>query len=101
MKACIRDGKTFEAETTKDGRARDITFAADGSVLEVEQQVDRDQVPAPVLTRMDAVVHGGTLQRIETLSRGGSIVRYEVSYTRGGRNREAAFTPDGHAAKAD
>ena len=52
IRGCVKekeDGKlTYEVETVKDGRSRDILLDASGSVLEVEQEVTPDRVPAAV-----------------------------------------------------
>lgn len=99
VNGCVVDAErnrtTFEAETTKDGKSRDLTFNAEGKLLEVEQQVGKDEIPSAVATAIDAATAGGKVSKIESLSRDGQIVSYEASYRVGGKAREVAFTPDG------
>ena len=100
FKGCVIDkgvGKTtFEAETMKDGRSRDVTFSAAGEVLEVEQEVGREQLPVPVATAIGAATRGAKVNKIESLSRQGKIVSYEAAYTTAnGKTHESAFTPEG------
>jgi hypothetical protein len=40
--------REYEVETIVNGNSRDITFAPDGNVLELEQQVDIDDLAAEV-----------------------------------------------------
>jgi hypothetical protein len=38
---------TYEVETKLNGKGRDLTFAENGSLLEVEQEVSLESIPAP------------------------------------------------------
>src|SRR5258706_14767318 len=40
--------KVYEVELTVNGHSRDVTIAADGAVLEIEEQVALDSLPAAV-----------------------------------------------------
>jgi hypothetical protein len=105
VQGCVKDvsrGKTtYELETLKDGRGKDVTFDATGAVLEVEQQINETSLPQPVATSLRKACSGGKLGRIESLTRGGVLISYEAVITRGGKHKEVAFRPDGSAMKAD
>ena len=102
---CVKDvsgGKTtYEMETMLDGRSKDITFDSDGTVLEIEQQVDAGSLPASVASAFHRAAEGGSLGKIESLTRGDKIVSYEGVVTRNGKRSEIAFHPDGASMKAD
>ena len=102
---CVKDvsgGKTtYELETMLDGRSKDITFDSDGTVLEIEQQVDAASLPASVASAFHRAAEGGSLGKIESLTRGDKIVSYEGVVTRNGKRSEIAFRPDGASMKAD
>jgi peptidase YpeB-like protein len=52
IRGCVKDkenGKlTYEVETLKDGKSRDVTVDATGTVLDVEQEVAPTTLPAVV-----------------------------------------------------
>lgn len=103
IKSCVKDtsaGKvTYELETLKDGRSKDISLDAKGNVLEVEEQVDQASLPAPVVAAIQKAAHGGTVGKVESLTRGGALVSYETTITLNGKRHEVTFRPDGSATK--
>jgi hypothetical protein len=103
IRGCVKekeDGKlTYEVETVKDGRSRDILLDASGSVFEVEQEVTPDRVPAAVATAKAA--HGGKVGMIESVTRRDAIASYETTITSKGQRRKVAFTAQGVPVKAD
>jgi hypothetical protein len=105
IRGCVKDkenGKlTYEVETLKDGRSRDIEFDGSGSVLEVEEEVTASSVPAAVSDAIATAAKGGKVGKIESVTRGGSIASYETTITRQGQRREVAFSPQGAPVKAD
>ncbi len=105
VRNCVKDvsgGKTsYELETMLDGRSKDITFGADGSVLEIEQQVELDSLPAPVASAFKRASESGTLGRIESVTHGNTVVSYEGVVTRNGKKSEIAFRPNGASMKPD
>jgi hypothetical protein len=102
---CVRDisnGKiTYELELLKDGRSRDVTFDSDGNILEVEEQIDLALLPKPVAAAIQKEAGTGHIGRIESLTRGGTLVSYETTVTRNGKHREIAFRPDGSAMRPE
>jgi hypothetical protein len=60
----VEDGKTNYAVTIReDGHERDVTVAADGSL--VSKEVTLEEVPPPVRNTINGQLHKGTLESIE------------------------------------
>jgi uncharacterized membrane protein YkoI len=90
---------TYEVETKRDGKGRDLTFDESGSLLEVEQEVDLDSIPGPAKEAIQKKLAGGTVTKVESVTQG-SKVSYEADVrTRNGKNREVAVNADGSAHK--
>jgi uncharacterized membrane protein YkoI len=88
----IEDGKTFyEVETTKNGHARDLLFDPSGSLVEVEEEVALDSLPAAVKSALSGQ---GKLLKVESVTKGTTTV-YEGHIEKGGKKSEVKVTPDG------
>jgi uncharacterized membrane protein YkoI len=102
---CVKDrenGKlTYEVETLKDGRSRDIVLDASGTVLEVEQEIEASSLPPAVSGAIARAANGGKVGKIESVTRGGSIASYETTIMNNGRRHEVAFDPQGATVKPD
>jgi uncharacterized membrane protein YkoI len=102
---CVQDkenGKvTYEVETLKNGRSKDIVLDSSGSVLEVEQEVTGSSVPEAVSDAIAKAAQGGKVGKIESVTRGGTVASYETTITTKGQQREVAFSPEGAPVKAD
>ena len=86
------DGKTFyEVETTKNGRARDLLFDVDGHVVEVEEELATDAVPAAV---SQALAAHGKVVRVESVTKGQTTF-YEGHYAKGSKQSEIKVTVEG------
>jgi hypothetical protein len=103
--ACVKDkenGKlTYEVETLKNGKSRDILLDDSGSVLELEQEVAAGSLPPAVSDAIAKAAHGGKVGKVESVTRGGVIASYETTITTKGRRREIAFSPQGDPVNAD
>ena len=87
----------YEVELMVAGRSRDVTIGPDGTVLEVEQQVDLDSLPAPVRTALQKKAGSGRITRVESLTKGGTLVAYEAAILNAGKRSEVQVGPDGTA----
>lgn len=87
----------YEVEMMAAGRSRDVTIAADGTLLEVEQQLDLDSLPAPVLAALQKKAGAGQITRVESLTKGGTLVAYEAVILSAGKRSEVQVGPDGTA----
>ena len=105
VRGCVKDrenGKlTYEVETLKDGKSKDITLDVSGTVLEVEQEVAVSSLPPAVSDAIAKAAHSGKIGKVESVTRDGAIASYETTITSNGERREVAFTPRGAPVKAD
>jgi len=109
IRGCVKDrendrenGKlTYEVETLKDGKSKDIVLDASGSVIEVEQEVEASSVPQPVSDAIAKAANGGKVGKVESVTREGVIASYETSIMKKGQQREVAFSLQGDPVKVD
>ena len=85
----------YEVEMTVRGHARDVTIAPDGSVLEVEEQVVLESLPAAVRDGLHKKAGAGTITRVESITKHGTLVAYEAQVRAGGKRSEVQVGPDG------
>jgi len=89
-------GKTFyEAATMINGHSRDVLFATDGVVAEIEEEIAFDSLPANVQAGLTAKAAGGKITKVESLSKKGKLVAYEAQVKKGPKSSEIQVSPDG------
>lgn len=86
---------TYEAHLTVDGHNRDISFDAKGTVLEIEDVVSFDSLPAPVQEGLKKKAGTGKITRVESLTKIGKLVAYEAVVQNGAKRSEIQVGPDG------
>lgn len=91
------NGKTeYEAELTINGKHRDLAMNAAGKILEAEDAVSIDEVPAAAAA---ALRKAGTVVSVEAVSVNGKLEAYEaVVKDSKGKKHEARVTPAGKPA---
>jgi len=90
------NGKTFyEAELTVNGHSKDVLMDAGGEVVEVEEQVSIENVPAAVRDGLQTKAGKGKLVKVESLTRKGKLVAYEAEVLTNGKRSEIQVGPDG------
>lgn len=88
------DGQTvYEVESVDKGRPRDLLYKADGTVIEIEEEIDAKDVPAAVTAAIKARYPKATLTKSEKLTKGQTI-QYEFQ-TKGIDVKEIVLAPDG------
>lgn len=92
---------TYEAETVVNGKTRDIEVAADGTLTEVEQEVEMASLPAKAQQALSARAAGGRITKVESLTKGGKLVAYEAAVVKSGKRSEFQVGPDGSALAHD
>jgi len=91
-------GQTYyEAEMTVKGHSKDVTIDASGAVVEVEEQVELDSLPAAVKDGLQAKAGKGTILKVESLTKHGQVVAYEAKVQKDGKKSEIQVGPDGKA----
>ncbi len=94
----VENGKReYELESMINGHSRDVTIAPDGTVLEVEQQVEIGELPASVRGALQAEAGSGKITKIESLTKRGKIVAYEAQIRRAGKHTEIQVGPGGQS----
>lgn len=89
-------GKTFyEVETTVNGHARDVLFATDGSIAEIEEEVAFDSLSANVQTSLKKKAAGASIEMVESLTKKNKLVAYEGHIKRNGKSAEIQVGPEG------
>lgn len=79
------DGKSiYEIESVDSSRSRDVTFQADGTIVEVEQSLSENELPASVRDSLRAKYPNGAIQKVESSARG-SHVEYEIALKNGSK----------------
>jgi hypothetical protein len=85
----------YEVELTVRGHSKDVTIAADGSVLEAEEEVALASLPEPVRTGLRQLAGSGRITKVESLTKRGAIVAYEAQVRTGTKRSEIQVGPDG------
>ena len=90
------NGQTlYEVEMTVNGHSKDVLMAADGSIVEVEEQVAPDSLSAEVKAGLQAKAGKGKIVKIESLTKKGKLVAYEAQVETNGKKSEVQVGPDG------
>ena len=89
-------GETFyEAEMMVNGHSKDVLIAADGTVVEVEEQVALDSLSADVKAGLQTIAGKGKILKVESLTKKGKLVAYEAKVDTNGKKSEVQVGPDG------
>ena len=85
----------YEVQLMVGDRTKDVTIDPQGNILEVEEQVAPDALPANVFHGLSAQARKGRLAKVESLTRHGKIVAYEAQVITGRKQSEIQVGPDG------
>jgi hypothetical protein len=89
-------GETFyEAELVVSGHSKDVLIDASGSVVEVEEEVTFDSLPAEVKAGLQTKAGRSKILRVESLTKKGKLVAYEAKVETNGKKSEIQVGPDG------
>jgi hypothetical protein len=98
----VEKGKTYyEAELTVDGHHKDILMDASGAVVEVEERVSMDAVPAAAKAGLEKRAGKGKITSVESITKGGKIVAYEAVVQTGTKKSEIQVDRDGKPTHVD
>lgn len=74
----VEKGKRlYEVALTVDGHSKDILMNKNGNVVEVEEEVPMDSLPAAVQEGLRKAAGAGTIEKTESLTKAGKLVAYE------------------------
>ena len=92
----VEKGKRlYEAELEINGRSTDISMDRNGNIVEVEEEVTMDSLPATVQDALKQRAGAGTIGKIESLSKNGKLVAYEAHVKTGAKRSEIQVGPNG------
>jgi hypothetical protein len=90
------NGQTlYEEEMTVNGHSKDISMTADGSIVEIEEQVALDSLSADVKTGLQAKAGAGKILKVESITKKGKLVAYEAKVDTNGKKSEVQVGPVG------
>ena len=96
----VEKGKTmYEVETKFNGKSRDLMLDSNGAIDTIEEEVDLASIPAAAKGALEKKAAGGTIKKVETLTKG-STVSYEGTIkSKSGKNIEVGVNADGSTHK--
>jgi predicted aspartyl protease len=95
----VEHGKTYyEAETTVNGKSRDILMDSTGAVVEVEEATAFESIPEAAQRALRTKAGSGKILSVESVTKG-SVVSYEAVIQKNGRKSEIAVNSDGSVNK--
>jgi uncharacterized cupredoxin-like copper-binding protein len=87
-------GKTvYEVESIENGKAHDFIYSADGTVMEIEEELNPADLPAPVAAGVKKLYPTATIAVAEKLTRG-TMIQYELQL-KGAAKKSVSLMPDG------
>jgi len=92
------NGQThYEAEMTVSGHSKDILIGKDGAIVEVEEQVAWETLPAAVKSGLRTKAGSGRILKVESFTKHGKVVAYEAKVEANGKKKEIQVGRDGKA----
>ena len=85
----------YEVEMTVNGHSKDISMAADGSIVEIEEQVALDSLSPEIKAGLQAKAGKGKILKVESLTKKEKLVAYEAQVETNGKKSEVQVGPDG------
>jgi hypothetical protein len=78
------------------GHSREVSIAPDGRVLEIEEEISWNALPAAVRRGLEKLAGGNKIMKVESLTKQGKLVAYEAQVDAGGKHSEVQVGPDGN-----
>ena len=91
--------KLYEASLVVNGHTKDILIDRNGTIVEVEEQVSIDSLPAAVQDALRKNAGRGTISVVESLTKNSHLVAYEAQVKHGKRRSEIQVGPNGEKLK--
>jgi hypothetical protein len=90
------NGQTFyETELMVNGHSKDVLVDVNGAVVEVEEEVSTESLPAAVRQGLQEKAGNGKLVKVEKLTKKDKLVAYEAQVLINGKKSEVQVGPDG------
>jgi uncharacterized membrane protein YkoI len=91
--------RLYEAELIVNGHHKDISMDRSGAIVEAEEEVSFDSLPAAVQDALRKAAGAGTIEMVESLTKNAKLVAYEGHVKRGARRSEIQVGPNGEKLK--
>lgn len=88
---------SYEVETTRAGKTRDLVFDTAGALVEVEEEIALEATPPAVRT---ALLAHGKVTKVEATTKG-AVVTYEAQVEKNGKRTEIEVGADGRRTNAE
>jgi hypothetical protein len=85
----------YEAELIVKGHSKDVLMDSSGAMVEVEEQVAFDSLPAEVKAGLQARAGKGKIVKVESLTKKNQLVAYEAKVMTNGKRLEVQVGPNG------
>src|ERR1700686_2579742 len=85
----------YEVAMTVNGHSKDVSMAADGSIVEIEEQVAVDSLSPKVKGGWQEKAGKGKILKVESLTKKDKLVAYEAQVDTNGKKSEVQVGPDG------
>lgn len=90
------NGQTlYEAKLLVNGHKKNLLMDTSGELVEVEEQVELDSLPAAVRDGLQAKAGKGKIIKVESLTKHGKVVAYEAKVMTDGKKSEVQVGSDG------
>jgi len=90
------NGQTYyEAELMVNRHSKDLLIDAHGTIVEVEEQIAFDTLPAAVRDGLQAKAGKGKILKVESITKHDKLVAYEAKVLTGAKKAEVQVGPDG------
>jgi hypothetical protein len=90
------NGQTFyETKLTVNGHSKDVLMDATGTIVEVEEAVAMDTLPAAVKSGLASKTGKGKILKVESIKKHDKLVAYEAVVDTEGKKSEVQVGPDG------
>jgi hypothetical protein len=86
---------TYEVEMLVNGHTKDVQMDANGTVIEIEEQVDLQTLSAEVKAGLQAKAGKGKIAKVESITKKDKLVAYEAKVMTDGQKSEVQVGPDG------
>jgi hypothetical protein len=92
----VENGKRlYEVELTVAGHSKDISMDKLGNIVEIEEEVAMDSLPADTQEGLRKAAGAGSIGKIESLTKRGKLVAYEAHVKTGAKRSEIQVGPNG------
>jgi hypothetical protein len=91
--------KLYEASLIVNGHIKEMLIDKNGTVVEIEEEVQIEVLPATVQAALKKAAGSGTIEVIESLTKKGKLVAYEAHVKHGKKRSEIQVGPDGEKLK--